>query len=751
MAKSRKPPQIVNFDGEAVSMTRDVYHYPSRRRKAVVSRLLTLPQLEADGEAFPFKDERGKLLGFVSLEKGELRVDGNSRERTDRISQEVRRACGELLTFSHRMEHDEVVAELPEPATDNALVRDPDAPIPGLNLSLRELLEDPELRAQLEAQLPPGVNLAQVLAEDESDEEDSSPSHFQTIFMRIDLLGGKPGKFWTIKVPDWMTLGDLHRAFCLIVRRDPAGAYTFAFPDEAYESSAKGETHPDLLTLRRAFTNYDAGFYAWRDPEWVFRIRRARALSFARAAVELVRLEPFPPANCPTPEEYDEQLAANKLARSEPFESLERQLVSYADPTASSVGPYATAGMTLPSVLLAILLTRQGRPATVQELFHRAFVTDFVGEVSMATVRRCIKKAPFHQGQDGLVGLDPASPTYAKSLATLEKFRHADGPRLLAKRFPSETMNVQGKPTDIVLVVDDGPGLVHGVEACHRDDDGVEPLLRAVKTALSKLPQATSVIIDELVAREPLSFEVDIPVEWRLLVEGPEEAFQAMEQGQIEEWAEGGFSYPAGLSQTDLAAFYAAAQSYHLLCPWVGLSDQDVFEIAGLTPKPLIVSILGQGHEVYGLSLFESLERFYSFIDGDTGAQSGFMDFIEAPLAGRLREQLVEAGVSLVDRDTYPLAYGKGQPASARQFKLLTEALSLVCRRVDNGGQVQEGTTDEKDSTGRLVKVTFPVSRETRSPEAPIRQARPGRNDPCWCGSGKKYKNCHMKMEAGKR
>ena len=20
----------------------------------------------------------------------------------------------------------------------------------------------------------------------------------------------------------------------------------------------------------------------------------------------------------------------------------------------------------------------------------------------------------------------------------------------------------------------------------------------------------------------------------------------------------------------------------------------------------------------------------------------------------------------------------------------------------------------------------------------------PGRNDPCWCGSGKKYKKCHM-------
>jgi preprotein translocase subunit SecA len=35
----------------------------------------------------------------------------------------------------------------------------------------------------------------------------------------------------------------------------------------------------------------------------------------------------------------------------------------------------------------------------------------------------------------------------------------------------------------------------------------------------------------------------------------------------------------------------------------------------------------------------------------------------------------------------------------------------------------------------------------------PIRNVgtKVGRNDPCPCGSGKKYKNCHMKMEAGKR
>jgi preprotein translocase subunit SecA len=30
----------------------------------------------------------------------------------------------------------------------------------------------------------------------------------------------------------------------------------------------------------------------------------------------------------------------------------------------------------------------------------------------------------------------------------------------------------------------------------------------------------------------------------------------------------------------------------------------------------------------------------------------------------------------------------------------------------------------------------------------PVRSERhPGRNDPCWCGSGKKYKHCHMRQD----
>jgi methionyl aminopeptidase len=33
-------------------------------------------------------------------------------------------------------------------------------------------------------------------------------------------------------------------------------------------------------------------------------------------------------------------------------------------------------------------------------------------------------------------------------------------------------------------------------------------------------------------------------------------------------------------------------------------------------------------------------------------------------------------------------------------------------------------------------------------PEALARASRPGRNDPCWCGSGQKYKRCHLDADA---
>jgi len=69
----------------------------------------------------------------------------------------------------------------------------------------------------------------------------------------------------------------------------------------------------------------------------------------------------------------------------------------------------------------------------------------------------------------------------------------------------------------------------------------------------------------------------------------------------------------------------------------------------------------------------------------------------------------------------------------------------------------EEGETDGdgapsplQPAAGRRAPSGGP--RAAAAPKAEtVRRARPkvGRNDPCWCGSGKKYKHCHMRSDAG--
>jgi len=56
-----------------------------------------------------------------------------------------------------------------------------------------------------------------------------------------------------------------------------------------------------------------------------------------------------------------------------------------------------------------------------------------------------------------------------------------------------------------------------------------------------------------------------------------------------------------------------------------------------------------------------------------------------------------------------------------------------------------------------MIRPPVPVQRmqvnrgEGASAPQQVRRTRqPGRNDPCWCGSGKKYKHCHMRADQGR-
>jgi len=78
----------------------------------------------------------------------------------------------------------------------------------------------------------------------------------------------------------------------------------------------------------------------------------------------------------------------------------------------------------------------------------------------------------------------------------------------------------------------------------------------------------------------------------------------------------------------------------------------------------------------------------------------------------------------------------------------------LMTVRIQSQDQAAEAAQALEEQAGQLSNVTYSSPNEDGSvsqqadtgllSEAPVPKA--GRNDPCPCGSGKKYKNCHGKL-----
>ncbi|MBI5031169.1 MAG: SEC-C domain-containing protein [Chloroflexi bacterium] len=93
-----------------------------------------------------------------------------------------------------------------------------------------------------------------------------------------------------------------------------------------------------------------------------------------------------------------------------------------------------------------------------------------------------------------------------------------------------------------------------------------------------------------------------------------------------------------------------------------------------------------------------------------------------------------------------------------RESRQAIEAQSPVASRVSQQSTVDSRQTLAATQSGQKAAVSGQPSAvakqkvETKAPkQEPVRKpvnatvgTKIGRNDPCWCGSGKKYKNCHM-------
>ncbi|HEX4456508.1 MAG TPA: SEC-C domain-containing protein [Polyangia bacterium] len=84
--------------------------------------------------------------------------------------------------------------------------------------------------------------------------------------------------------------------------------------------------------------------------------------------------------------------------------------------------------------------------------------------------------------------------------------------------------------------------------------------------------------------------------------------------------------------------------------------------------------------------------------------------------------------------EQYPL-----DPADGHRF--LGQDVIELCEAIERLGGVLTETQRRKQ---RRVGILRERSRnEVAEPES-VAEVRPGRNEPCWCGSGDKYKRCHL-------
>ncbi len=238
-------------------------------------------------------------------------------------------------------------------------------------------------------------------------------------------------------------------------------------------------------------------------------------------------------------------------------------------------------------------------------------------------------------------------------------------------------------------------------------------------------------------------------------------------------------SYLAGgrVSAGSVAELFAAAMVLWSVAPWKVAVDGDVLriDVPELGVEGACLAIIGSLGESLGLLLFSSVEDYDAF-----ATAAGELDTHGAPgpFAGRLLSLHFQRGSELSGELLREIAANKWPIASAEAYPLLewmgddSAPNSLQENDVRLAAAVAGAVSaffarhrdwfeDESEepacesmtgATGLRVRVTVPYEAgdlfDLEPTVAPAsRTARVGRNDPCPCGSGKKYKKCHLGID----
>jgi Plasmid pRiA4b ORF-3-like protein/SEC-C motif len=309
---------------------------------------------------------------------------------------------------------------------------------------------------------------------------------------------------------------------------------------------------------------------------------------------------------------------------------------------------------------------------------------------------------------------------------------------LLVQRRETNGLFVKDRPVDLVIVIEANDDVMLAAKTLDQGD-GYDVVLEAVREALDRVEERPCLVVDDKSLKRHLEREFGLEVQLHRAIPELSHFFHILEAKLA------GVPYSfSGISRSVLQEFLETATSFYLEAPWFEFDDDQFFLVEGVTPTPIVLSVLGASGVQYGLAVFEDpLEADLLFEDDDQPLlSSSYVCYAEEFEGGRLRQDLVALALSCLD-DVVPYILTPQGTGGERHYRLLKLALDLVM----TFRTAEAGVKKMKSSDGQVTAtVRWPVSRYElrRMTFAPKSKTKLGRNDPCWCGSGKKYKKCHF-------
>ena len=241
------------------------------------------------------------------------------------------------------------------------------------------------------------------------------------------------------------------------------------------------------------------------------------------------------------------------------------------------------------------------------------------------------------------------------------------------------------------------------------------------------------------------------------------------------------------VSPEAIEKLFTACARLFAMRPWKVVDDIQTIrmDIPDLDVDGACVSVIGGLDEHHGLLIFPSAEGFERYLEAvatgaleeGVGPGTGLLSLLFEPateLPPSMRREAMEHGWPVAGPDAYPSVVrlepdGAARPLVERDVDIATAAAlalgALLARHAavfesDTPAPVCESYFDDDD---REVRLTVPfeaaadfdleppgsepdddfASFARSAPPEPFRP-RAGRNDPCPCGSGRKYKKCHL-------